>query len=197
MHKKAIALTFCLATGILFPFCDFYNPCKCPANDGDYFDIKGVATDQINAGTRMTANQTATFDSYALYLNYAVDYVVQQCEKPFSLTQSAWACDCAYNGYLGAKNEHLASLQVITLNDFDAEHLANDTLNELITASELGAMVSLEQYLVQDTSLISQESLILGLTKAPSLNDTLKLKIKLTLSNNEQYEVETFPVIIR
>jgi hypothetical protein len=196
MRKPSILLTFLLASGILFPFCDFYNPCNCSEIAGDYFDIKGMTTEQINAGVRLSANQVVPFASYALYLHYDVDYVSFCHEKPFSFIQSAMACECVYDGYLGAKSERLETMQVITLNDFDSDHPANDTINDLISVRELGLSSTLENYLTQDTALIRQETLILGLTKAPTTNDALKLKIIVSLSNGENYETETLPVIM-
>ena len=105
-----------------------------------------------------------------------------------------YACTPLEPGDEGSKTEKLNSLNIITLNDFDVEHLANDTINDLFqTKIHHADMIDLEEYLAQDTSLIKHQYLELHLKKAPELDHEFKVKVIVDLSTDETYEVESIP----
>lgn len=203
MQLRTALLTLILISGFTLQC----NICDCPSIDGSYFDIKGMELihyKQVDACCQapMTENEAATFSNYkALSLEYQVDYYGENCRHPhfpdFSLINSAMACSCAYNGVAGSKNEKITSLTVITLNDFDAQHLANDTINDLLSANVDGEIRDLTEFLSTDTSLIYSEAMYLKLKKAPELNEEFKVKVRLELSTSEVYEAESVPVKIR
>lgn len=203
MTLKRTVLTALLATGFTFQNCDL---CDCPPIEGDFFDIKGIGlTNYKKKGTccteKILANETVNFsDYYEMSLDYTVDYF-GSTDRPestgFSLLNTALACSCDENGTLGSKDERLNTLTILTLNDFDPDHHANDTINDLFDVALYGKIQDLNEYLRQDTALIMSEHLALYLKKAPILNDTFKVKVVLALSTKETYETESVPIRVK
>jgi hypothetical protein len=100
------------------------------------------------------------------------------------------ACTCVQSGDLGAKNEKISNLSIITLNDFDATHLANDTINDLFDNVTYNNKQDLNTFLATDTSFIKDTGLSISLKTAPQINKQLKLKAIIKLSNGEVYTAE-------
>ncbi len=201
---KTIGLTVFLIIGFTFQNCD---PCDdCADILGSYFDIEGLELNHYRIKEGCCAEQLfegdeVIFSDYgSLTIDYLVNYHSYNCEKAnfldFSLVNSAYACSCAQNGYRGSKEESLNSLIILTLNDFDEEHLANDTINDLLNVSLYTETVDLEEYVARDTSLIQYEQLNLELKQAPTLDDDLKLKVILSLSTGETYEAESASIVV-
>jgi len=130
-----------------------------------------------------------------------VDYI-SSMEKPRSMFKnpfitSALACSCNENGGYGAKTESITSLTLITLNDFDAEHPAGDTINDLFSTYFNGTMYNnIVDFPTQNAGLIQQEDIELFLSKPPVDNPEFKVKVIFKLSTGEEYTVESKPVII-
>jgi len=110
---------------------------------------------------------------------------------------------CSYiPGTKGSKEEALVDFSIITLNDFDADHLANSNINDLFNyyggyISFFDAIpVPLTQFLDEQTGIIEEEDMVLELKKAPELNQEFKIKVVLELSTGEVYEYETEPIYI-
>jgi hypothetical protein len=194
MKSKAVLLTTLLTIGFTFQNC--ITECDCPPIEGRFFDIKGIAL------SNMPSKAQVDFDNYfGINMAYQVDFITTIYEKNqpwnFSLMNTALACDCAFNGMRGSKNEKLDNVTVITLNDFDSEHLANDTINDLmlVRVGEFN-LVDLNQYLQQDSMLIPRVNLELGLMlkKAPELNKSFEVKIIVDLSTTETYEATSQPI---
>ncbi|MEL6254149.1 MAG: hypothetical protein AAFR87_19230, partial [Bacteroidota bacterium] len=93
----------------------------------------------------------------------------------------------------------LVNFQVLTLNDFDEDHKANDDINDLLQYQgnflELDNS-TLEDFLNASDGKIESEDMLLALTKAPELNPELKLKVIMELSTGEIYEAETAPFFL-
>ncbi len=196
MNSKTIVLTILLAIGFTFQNCEI--DCGCAPVEGNFFDIKGIELSNIANDT-----EVAFEDYFGINLAYQVDFVVNNFKKShqwdFSLMNTALACDCDFNGSQGSKNEKLDNLTVITLNDFDSEHLANDTINDLMQVRlQEFSFIHLNQYLQQDSGFIPKVNLELGLMpkKAPELNKEFKVKIIVNLSTEETYEATSQPIKI-
>lgn len=196
MKSKTVLLATILTIGFTFQNCN--KECDCPPIEGSFFDIKGITI------SNMPSKAQVDFDNYfGINMAYQVDYITCTYEKKqdwnFSLMNTALACDCEFNGFLGSKNEKLDNVTVITLNDFDSEHLANDTINDLmqVRVGEFN-FVDLNQYLQQDSMLIPEVNLELGLMlkKAPELNKSFEVKIIVDLSTTETYESTSQPITI-
>ena len=205
MKTKTILITLILAIGFSFPSCDPYEAgmdCSCPRIDGEYFDIQDIEAANVATIAPLNENDTINFDEYRfLQIDYLVEYhsSVEPTNWSFSLLNSAYACSCIENGMYGSKTEKLENLTLITLNDFDDTHLANDTINDLfeIQHSFPQEISDINEYLMQDTSLIQEQALRLFLKRPPSLNPNFQVKLVLELSTNEIYEATTTPIVIR
>ncbi len=201
MKTKKILLALILIIGINFQNCSPFN-CDCPPVDYEYFDINGIdmrITKRTENGIEnVSEDEVVNFsDLYYIELFYNIDYISHNTYPKFSLINSAFACSCADNGYKGSKNEKLDRITIITLNDFDSNYLANDTINNLfeIGYTEVGA-TSIDKYLDKDTTFIDGSRMDLYLQKAPELDENFKIKIIVELSTNEIYEKESSQIKI-
>ncbi|MCC2545265.1 hypothetical protein LJY25_02320 [Hymenobacter sp. BT175] len=117
----------------------------------------------------------------------------------WSLMNSALACDCIDNGYMGSK-ERVQEFTVTTINDFDAQHLANDTLNDLLQIQLSPTDIrDLTTHLKNDTSRTRNigSSYTLRLKKKPALNPEFRVRVKVRLDNGETYSSDTTPVVLQ
>jgi hypothetical protein len=104
------------------------------------------------------------------------------------------ACSPVPPGMNGSKTERLKSLYVVTLNDFDSSHFANDTINDLlVNLTNNNEKQDLNEYLAQDTGLIKLQELSIGLKVSPFLNNELKYKVIINLSTGEKYQANSIP----
>ena len=207
MKSKAVFLTFFLIIGFSFLRCN-------NDNCGDYvsspyFDIQDVAMtnfiyESSNELTGIGKNrQVSKNETTLIFLDYSVEYHAQTTpHEPFSITHTAYGCTPLEDGHAGSKDEILENLTIVTLNDFDANHLANDTINDLFRVPSheyyqvfVGTGETLNTFLTQNTAPIKKEDLFLELLQKPTLNDTFQVKIMMELSTDEVYEMESLPFV--
>ncbi|WP_310992770.1 hypothetical protein [Aequorivita marina] len=202
-------LVFALVVGLPLQMCspENYDDCNCGPIAGAFFDIKGMELDNFkktgeNSIGIIEENEAVTYNEYAgLGIDYDVEYISQnRPKKPsFSLIQSAYACSCIFNGERGSKYEKLSNITVISLNDFDESHRANDTINDLILAKGFYHQDDeyLQDYLANDTINIQYEGLRLMVDRKPTLNENYKVKVVVELSTGEVYEKVSNSIKIR
>ena len=196
-------LVFALVIGLPLQMCSPENDdgCNCGPITGVYFDIKGMELNNYkktgeNSVGRLQENEVVSYANYAgLGVEYEVDYISQRRPKrpSFSLISSAYACSCIYDGINGSKYEKLSNITVITLNDFDENHVANDTINDLILVGN----EYLSDYLVNDTLNIQFPGIQLKVDRKPSLNENFKVRVIVELSTGEVYQEESKSIKIR
>lgn len=204
MTKKAkyIILTLVFTIGFSLPSCD--DDCDCPKPLGSYFDINNVKL--INYKKRgdccadeAKAGQSIMLTDYFLYVKFNVEYYSfhdnTNTKADFSLISNAVACSCLENGVNGTK-EKLKELIVITKNDFDNNHLANDTINDLLDISTYGGKQDLQTYLQKDTSTYLYEAYTLLLKKTPVLNKEFITEVTIKLDKGEVYQAIRQPIIL-
>ncbi len=208
-NLKTIGLSLFLCIGFIMPSCggggdDDLLGCDCSLYQ--YFDIDG-----ITIGTYKSRNDQEPIipmDSIflsefkVLHIDYTVSYhalAEPKIDWSFSLMNSANACSCI-GGYSGSKTEKIKQLSIITLNDFDDQHKANESINDLFdyTGSlfAVSDTIPLTEFLSDTSENIAEEDLFLQLTKAPSLNPEFKFKVIMELSTGEVYEAESHPFYI-
>ncbi len=166
-----------------------------------YFDIKGIGVNHVKINehgsvqTVIKADSISFSDYKHLNISYDTDYLSQKSPsfhwKNLGFISSAMACDPFEQGYMGSKNERLENLTLITLNDFDEDHLENDTINDLFSINYFSQDISIAEYLAKDTTLIENTFLNLMLKKAPEMDNNLKIKVVVDLSTGEQYIEES------
>ena len=200
---KTRVVLFSLITGLPFIMCSPINDdCNCDPVTGEFFDIHGIEV--INQYKKtgensidiIAENEIVPFEKYnGLSVNYAVNYItnIPKKKSSFSSIYSAYACSCIYNGEAGSKNEKYANITVITLNDFDEAHRANDTINDLMLVKD----EYLSDYLQNDTINIRYQGIRLMLDRKPVLNQNFKAKVVVELSTGEIYQDESYSIIIQ
>ena len=181
--------------------------CNCGPITGRYFDINGMNLNNYkktgdNSVAKMIANEAVPYADYAgLIVEYEVDYISQNGPKrpSFSLISSAYACTCVSNGDSGSKYEKLSDITVITLNDFDETHAANDTINDLVLVKSFYSQENayLNDYLLNDTLNIQFPGIQLKVDRKPTLNENYKVKVIVELSNGEVYQKLSESIKIR
>lgn len=209
--KKLLLITI-LSIGFVLPSCNkdhFGTSCDDVDFEASrYFDIQGLTAFWYEADTLYNFNQINPTDSIllpelgGLFMEYEVEYHASTSNftPSFSLMSSALACSYL-PGYDGSKTEKLTDLSIITLNDFDEEHLANSSLNDLIDfqGDYLFSQENstLADYLLNQTENIKSQYLILQLNKAPTLDQEVRVKIVINLSTTERYEEEIAPITFK
>ena len=139
MKLKTILLTLVLSTGISFQRCSVVeDACDCGDFFGEFFDVRGMELihfRQTDASVQIIGQgEEVPFSSYSgLNINFIVDYIGHASPKShgFSLINTAMACTCVPNGIAGSRDEVLTNLVITTINDYDENHLAGDTINDL------------------------------------------------------------------
>lgn len=193
-----------LLVGMLVQGCEDSLDCDCGKPEGNYFDIQGLSAVGYrqrpgSSGTeRMSAGQTALLADYFLVASYQVSYFSARAaaparRAPFSLISQAYACTCRANGDDGSK-EKLKRLTVITLNDFDAQHPANASINDLLTVGTIFGAAYLNAVLQTDTARIKQTDYTLRLKRKPAADFVARIIVE--LQNGEIYSATTEPVKI-
>jgi len=202
---KTIGLTFFLTIGLIIPSCD-----KDSCDDivfQNYFDITGISISSYSdfqQGTIISATDTVSFDEIdKIFIDYLVDYTVTaQPKSDWTSALMPSVAACSYEpGTKGSKEEALVNFSIITLNDFDSNHLANSNINDLFDyhgsmLNYLNSPISLAQFLDEKSGKIKEEDVILDLKKAPELNQEFKVRVVMELSTGEVFEVESEPIFI-
>lgn len=203
---KTVFSTLLLVVGFVFPSCedDFLIDCDCsdikPHFNINNLEIQNTIKKNDNWFVPITVGvDSINFESYeGINLDYIVDYH-SSINWNFSLMNSAAACSCLGPGWNGSTTEKIETLEIITLNNFDEEHLSGSTINDFFSISYLGRnnadlKQSLEDFLLENDSFIEIEDLPLTLEKAPTKDSIFHVKVVLKLSTGELYEAENLPI---
>lgn len=208
-NLKVRTMLFVLLTGLPFQMCTVVDDdfgCGCGSGpSADYFDINGfemlhAKKAKIGASSIKENEVINYFNYYGLVVNYTVDYISYNTppQKPrFSLTPELYACSCKQPGDSGSKNEKLKNITVITVNDFDDNHKANDTITDItrIRQDRIRDYLKIDDYLKTDSTLIRTQNFELKIDKAPTINKTFQAKVIIELSTGEIYDETSKPVI--
>lgn len=132
---RLLTLTLLFTIGVGIPSC---MVCECPPLEGNYFRPENAFLSNYRRLTEVQNEYLDEFDSvalenYRIALEFNYSYygsISPSHAAPFSLMNSAYACTCQENGKLGSK-EKIESINLLTVNDFNAEYQAGDTINEL------------------------------------------------------------------
>jgi len=196
MKTKTILLTLFLCTGLTFQNCSDSDPdCECCFGPvPDYFDIQDMVVNQYNTDNEVLDGESIRFLDYgSLNLYFEVEYIGYQAPTNwnFSLMNSAYGCSPPEAGTLGSKEEAFSDFQIITLNDFDEDHLAGSTINDLLTITNLYGEdpILLSDFLTAPPGNVPQHYFMLELAQQPSLIQDFQVSISVELSTGESYEV--------
>ncbi len=189
-----------LFVGFVLPGCDKDNgvDCNCPDIIGDYFDIESVALHNfriLDNGSRdeiHNENIEVEWDDYFIQTEFGVSYFGDITAPPsrsldFSLMPAAYGCSCIGNGSRGSLEKY-SDIKVITRNDFDENHLANDTINSLVNIAIYGNdNMDLNEFLESDTNNIMAPYFFLDLKSGPTLSDEFSVDVLIRLNNGDEF----------
>jgi len=103
-----------------------------------------------------------------------------------------YGCTPAQPGQLGSKEESIESFQVLTLNDFDDNHLAGESINDLFEITNLAIEpVPLKEFLTNFTENVPQEWFNLRLLNEPTLSKAFQVMVNVSLSTGENYQASS------
>jgi hypothetical protein len=198
--SKTLLLTLFLTIGFTFSEC---NLCDCPELDGTHFDLQGIDSfrhfkTENGSSNVIQDGEIIDFENYrGLDLLFSFDYTFGQKRNfftpfNFSVMNTAYGCSCNFNGIEGSL-QHFKSIDIVTLNDFDSLHLANNRINEYFKIDyemPLDSFVTLE-------SKFFEMNLSLLLTERPVLDSTFQVKITVELDNGAVFSKESDAIILR
>ena len=201
MNFKTLLLTAILFVGFGIQSCEEdYCDCCTVGEYRGFFDIQDVQVSHWDSTKRPIDQAILRYEDYGfINMHFVVDYVVHQESRgfDFSFMSSAYGCSPESPGVEGSKEEALESLQIITINDFDDEHKAGESINDLLEFNDIrfgGAPVLLESYLDSLTGNVPTEYFVLGLLKEPEIDKNFQVRAEMQLSTGEYYEA-TSPLI--
>ena len=202
---RVTLLTLYLFIGILVPSCDWFTD-DCDCSGYQYFDVEGLDLQAfVNEaeGRRVEENETLRLSDFeGFYLDYLVTYHAraERCSRgSFNLLSPLLACSCLPGG-TGSKTEELVAFTITTLNDFDADHPAGSSLNDVFLYQgsyfNTGAG-SLVNFLDEEGQrMLTREDIRLRPDRAPTLDSVLHLQMTLELNQGETYTVESVPFVL-
>lgn len=196
---RTFALVALFTVGFGLPSCT--DECGCPPVEGEYFsiqDLRLTSYEQTPDGSlkETVESDTVNLENYLLNIAFETKYVSfhpHENSASFSLINSAYACSCLGNGMSGAK-EKVESLQLVTLNTFDAQHQAGDTVTSFFVVDYYGPSIEPEEFFQQH---LWEEQYFLKLKEKPVSNEPLQLKLILTLDNGMVLEAQSKAVVIQ
>ena len=207
-NVKIIGLTFFLFIGFIVPSCDKSDDdtgFDCDCTLVQFFDIKGFNDFRYGLDSffreEIPPFDTVSFAEFkgGAVIPYIVDYhafAEPESDYSFSLIPAANACSCI-GGYGGSKTEKFKSFTITTINDFDSEHPANSSINDLLmTIGQEGNNIPLDEFLNNQTGNIMQARRVIKLKKPPVLNPEFNFKARLELTNGEVYEKTAYPIYV-
>ncbi|MEO0723654.1 MAG: hypothetical protein AAFZ63_03865 [Bacteroidota bacterium] len=205
---KVFFLTLYFFIGILIPACDFSteDDFDCNCSGSRFFNIMdleiGAFSDFDNLTGISDGQQLRLNDFAGYYIDYVVDY--HACAQPrqdwsLSLMTPAYACSCIA-GYDGSKNEELVAFTVRTVNDFDADHPAGSSINDLFQyegnfwdVEDIPLVDFLEE---EQMDRMRFEDMRLRLLKAPEADSLVQVEVQMELSTGESFQVLSPAIVI-
>ena len=200
LKLSIIAAIFSLA--IIFQSCcqdvvDFFN-----ILDLEIILIKSSTTDTRFEILRENDIMDFTTGNLQVQLDYQIEYISE--DNLFNSLQlnnfitPVYGTSCEPPGALGSKEEMLSEVTIVTINDFNEDYKAGDTINNLFAVlGNFSAKPPLDEYILanQNTNIM-EENLLLELTTRPSFDHDLIFDIKVELSTDEKFEMQTFPILV-
>lgn len=170
---------------------------KCPPSKS-FFDIEGLQMNYAFKGEgpgNEVFNPLADsmkFENLRLQIGYTVRFYSYQPTNSFSFIPAVYALECVEDGS-GGKKEKLTDIQLVTLSNYDANHVAGASINDIININGL----TVAQFLKDQNSYSLDafgDQIDFQQKPDPTAKQAFKLFFK--LDNGESYEVQTHPVTI-
>lgn len=163
-----------------------------------FFKIEGLEISNLqNVGNQPTL---VTTNSPVLWNNFYMSMDFQKTFHAYSRNSSGsnlFALDCVQDGYMGSE-VGLDTIFVVTLNNYNNDFVANDTINNILeTPNYISGLSPLSEYVQENKEGIRYGGLSLTLNQPPSVNlSTHQFKIIFILKNGEVFEQTNEPVLL-
>ncbi|WBA41928.1 hypothetical protein [Hymenobacter canadensis] len=185
-------LLLCALVIVGLPACD-----TCGPFERQYFDVIGLSAVALRqaAGTTaqvLTAGQASPVAELKLLLN--PDTRLYSAAPARTGGFAAVACDPADPTY----TEMIDSIRVTSRYDFDAQHPAGTSLNDLLLLDNgYGRIMTLNELLLMPQSVPVLTRRNLQFSQTPTSSVTQQFRVRYHQTNGEVYTAETVPVTIQ
>lgn len=140
--RKIISICILIGLPILATLFWQCNPCGCSRVNRLYTKVRNISFwHQDSVKRQDTALVTIPIQHHSILLNADLQTIAsnQQFNNTIGLgLPSAYACSCVEEGDLGLKNK-IKSIEAILAEDYDAQHLKGQKINDLIYTKSIGA----------------------------------------------------------
>jgi hypothetical protein len=170
-------------------------------NCGDtlpFFKIEGLEISNYRKdGTLfnpITTNSTTSWDSFFMSVDFQKTFHSYSRKSGGS---NLFATDCDWNGSAGTIIG-LDTIFVVTLNNYNIDFVANDTINNILgTPNSTSGLSPLSEYIQESKEGIRYGGIHLKLNQPPSVNlSSHQFKIIFILKNGEVFEQTNEPVLL-
>ena len=192
MTKKPFLILFFLMGGLVFQNCSDDPDC----NFGptlEFFDIQNVEVNHLSLDGSVLDNNEISFGDYGfLRLNFVVDYIAdhQAIRNDFSLINSVYGCTPEPPGQLGSKEESFELFEIVTINDYDEEHKAGESINDILELVDFeNSPILFDDFLNELSGNVPRELFAFKLLNGPTINKEFQVRVNVNLSTGEEYEV--------
>ena len=195
--KKLFSILLFFFFGISFYQC---LDCNCPKVEKPYFNINGFTIDLIGGfNSVITTSKMDRYDLHGFRINFLVSYLakVQKCDNQHYSINNLLACSCIEPGYLGAKDEKIENIDIITIYDFDEKHPAGSSINEYISTYQINDSSEVLSNFIMKSNL-KRENIDFDFLKLPSIDYTrFQFEIRLKVKDDEFYSVKSSEIIFK
>lgn len=142
IKAKRVAIIF----GVIYTFQVFLACVDCGGPGEDRYELNNITAHHIdNTGdqyTMTTANQVSK-SAYGILVTFEISYLAKVSENSFSLITSSYACSPVQELH---GMDTISNMEIRSLQDFDAEHLAGSDVSDLFEIVNMGEVKKLDDY---------------------------------------------------
>ncbi|MCC6288202.1 MAG: DUF5034 domain-containing protein [Chitinophagaceae bacterium] len=193
LKKVIILLLVPFATEVFISCCDCNEP-QLFKYTNQSFDVKHL--DNQGQSPVIPSNGTALKEAYGLRMTLTCETTVfKQAPVSFFINRSyAFSCGCDPEIQYLAKDSVIA-IHIITLDDFDNQHLAGSDISEYFKLHSQHTFISIAEYLQKIATIFyydNPKTIILDalLMQPPLQSGNYRFKIKMTLSDGRSFTAE-------
>lgn len=180
--------------------------CNCITPIINTYSHCSVQVDNIdNSGAKIVISQSDTIAKRAYGIRTTIALTEGFCKAPVSVFSSAYALRCGCEPeFQHMPNDSLVSFTIITENDFDASHLAGDTINDYFYIYKNESYYPFEEYKnllggpITNMGKNIEENIELDmlLMTAPANSSNQSFIVELLFADNRKFTTATKPVFL-
>ena len=137
MKKAKSLITLFITTLFLGVFFQCENPCNCDPVLFPYTKIEVVGIKHMDNSKLLEVEDKVQIDNYFFSIPMLMTLTADTYKPQQNwFMSSALACDCAFNGHLGIKNQ-IDSIFFNLLTDYDQKYKVGSNVNDLIIVKDI------------------------------------------------------------